>query len=341
MPRKTKQNTITSPEILTQVSQENLRLKNDYIAYLESIGRSKTTIHSYINDLDIFFVWNLLHNENKFFISLTKRDIIGFQNWLLNENKNSPARIRRLKSVLSSLSNYIENILDDDFKGYRSIIRKVESPASAPVRDKTVLTDEQLELLLSALVEKRKYQQACAVAMAAFSGARKSELVRLKVDYFKDENIIYGSLYKTPEKIKTKGRGNGKFIYKYVIAGKVKPYLDLWLEQRGELGVSGEWLYMTKTKGIWAQTKPETLNSWALTISKILGVPFYWHCLRHFFTTMLSRLGLPDGVIQEVIGWDSADMVKIYKDISTDEELGKYFDENGVKENKQVGLGDI
>ena len=51
---------------------------------------------------------------NKYFPEISKRDIISYQNWLLRNNENSPARVRRLKSTLSSLSNYIEAILDDE-----------------------------------------------------------------------------------------------------------------------------------------------------------------------------------------------------------------------------------
>ena len=39
----------------------------------------------------------------------TKRNIVAYQNWLLNSNENSPARIRRLKAALSSMSNFIDN----------------------------------------------------------------------------------------------------------------------------------------------------------------------------------------------------------------------------------------
>jgi hypothetical protein len=138
MGRKTQQNDITSKELLKQVSPKNIRLKKDFLNYLDSIQRSKKTIYGYNNDLDIFFVWNLLNNDNKFFIDLSKRDLISYQSYLDNNNNNSPARIRRLKATLSSLSNYIENILDDEYKNYRSIVRKVENPVNQAVREKTV-----------------------------------------------------------------------------------------------------------------------------------------------------------------------------------------------------------
>ena len=36
MPRKTKQNDITSPELLSQVNPDNMRLKHDFLDYLRS-----------------------------------------------------------------------------------------------------------------------------------------------------------------------------------------------------------------------------------------------------------------------------------------------------------------
>jgi integrase len=277
---------------------------------------------------------------------MTKRDFVAYQNWLLNENGNSPARARRLRSTLSSWGNYIENILDDVYPDYRSIVKKIEPPAAVATREKTVLSDEQLQMLLDTLVECRQFQKACAVALAAFGGARKSELVRYKVSYFTDENIIYGSLYKTPEKVVTKGRGkHGALKYKYTIVSQFKPYLDLWLEQRKELGIKDDWLFMTKRKDIndgdWSPCKSDTLNSWALTCTKILGVDFYFHCLRHFFTTSLAKQNIPDSVIQEIVGWASIDMVRKYDDTEADEKFGKYFDENGIKTVESTKLSDL
>jgi len=342
MGRETIYNQITSPELISQVSLENIKLLKDFLTYLKSIQRSEKTIESYRSDILIFLCWNLQHNKDKFFVDITKRDIISYQNYLINENKNSPARVRRLKASLSSLSKYIENILDDEFEGFRSIINKVENPVSVPVREKTVLTDEQLDILLNTLVKREKYEVACCVALGMCSGSRKSELVRFKVDYFTDENIIYGSLYKTPEKIQTKGRGLGKFICRYVLVNKFKTYLDLWLKQREELGINSEYLFAYKdSDNNWKQRKVTTLDSWAEWIGDILEVPFYFHCLRHFFTTALSRLNIPDGVIQEIVGWESAEMVKIYKDINVDEQIGKYFDENGVKQVETGRLSDL
>ena len=121
MSRKTKMNSITSPELIAQINPENTRLKNDFLEYLKSVQRSPGTIAGYSNDLDIFFVWVLKNARNKFFVDISKRDLVAYQNWLINENQNSPSRVRRLKAAISSLSNFVEAILDDEpeFRGFR------------------------------------------------------------------------------------------------------------------------------------------------------------------------------------------------------------------------------
>lgn len=107
MGRKTKQNRITSPELIARINPKNARLTEDFLDYLRSTGKAETTVRAYESDLAIFFVWALQFADNKYFPEISKRDIVAFQNWLLRENKNSPARVRRIKSTLSSLPDSV------------------------------------------------------------------------------------------------------------------------------------------------------------------------------------------------------------------------------------------
>lgn len=344
MPRKTKQNDITSPELLGQVNPDNMRLKQDFLNYLRSVQRSPKTIAGYDNDIDIFWTWNLKYNHNKPFSKITKRDYAAYQNWLINENGNSPARVRRLKSAISSMSNFVSNILDDEeeFKDFRPVVRKIENPAMHQVRKKTVWSDEALDGLLAELTENGQHKKACALALAMCSGRRKAELCRFRADDFKDENLVCGgALYKTSEPIQTKGFGLGKFIHCYTLAKKFRPFFDAWMEQRRELGIESAWLFPDSGNPA-EQMSDTTLNSWANTFSRITGEDFYWHSLRHYFTTHLAKLGLPDNVIQDIVGWESADMVRVYKDMSAEEQISQYFDENGeIKTDAQKSLSDL
>ena len=155
MGRKTKQNKIITDELVAQINPQNSRLLDDYVTYMRSVKRSEETISGYVNDLRIFFCWLVNNAGNKYFVDISKRDIVGFQGFMVNTLENSPARIRRMKSSLSALSNYIANLLDDEYPNFRNIINKVENPLNEPVREKTVLSDEQLQSLLDHLVEEK------------------------------------------------------------------------------------------------------------------------------------------------------------------------------------------
>ena len=311
----------------------------DFVEYMQSIGRAETTIYQYTSDLKIFLVWNLQNNNNKEFTKITKREFARFQNYCLNTWGWSPKRVRRVKAVISSLSNYIENILDEEpeYEGYRAIIRKIESPADDTVREKTVFSIEELQGLLDYLVDHEEYEKACMLSLAMNSGRRKAELPRFKVDYFTDDNVRFGSLYKTPEKVRTKGRGSGKYIELYVLKNEFDPYLKMWLEERNRKGIESEWLFPSRSDQN-APISTDVLDYWAKNFTNIIGKDFYWHSLRHLFTSECLRKNLPSSVVQEIVGWESADMVNLYDDRDADETLSMYFDENGIKDIKPGSL---
>lgn len=340
MARETVYNKITNDDLIKQINPKNIELMNDFLDYLSSIDRSQLTILNYRSDLNIFFCYNVIHNDNKYFVELTKRQIAKFQNYALNDLQWSSNRLRRVKSALSSMSNYIENILDDEIENFKPIIRKIENPVKEPVREKTVFTDEEIQWLLDTLVEKNKYQQACAIALACYSGARKRELLRFKVDYFDNSNIILdGAMYKTPEKIKTKGRSNrtGKPLYKYTLID-FKKYFDLWMKQREELGIESEWLFVSKNNNIWEQAKVSLMDSYAETCSKLLNKDFYFHSLRHFLCSKLCKKNIPTSIIQEYYGWNSTEMVNIYNDNEATDSFGEYFTKDGIKQVEEGKL---
>jgi integrase len=339
--RFTVYNKITSPEKLALVNKDNKDLGNEWLDYLASVDRAQSTIKGYRNDLDIFWCWNLEHNKNKDFAKLTKRDIAKFQNHAINVWGWSPKRTRRVKSCLSSLSDYIENMLDEEeeFEGFRKIVNKIENPANEAVREKTILPDEKVDDLLKTLVKQEKYEKACAIAIAAYSGMRKSEIIQMKMSYFTEDALEFdGALYKTP-KIRTKGRGKlGKQLNKFILVD-VKKYIDLWDKQRKELGVDIDDIFVTKDKNGWHRRS--NLDKWTAEFSEMLDVDFYYHCMRHYTCTAFAKKNIPIDVIKEFFGWSSTELVGIYNDSSAEDDFGKYFTKNGIKEGKQGSLSDL
>lgn len=340
MGRKTKMNNITSPELLAQVNPENMQLMDDFIGYLHSVDRSDKTCESYTNDLQIAFVWGLLHNGNKPFVEWSKRNIVAFQSWLINENENSPARVRRLRATLSSMSNYIENVLDDEYPNFRNIINKIEAPINKPVREKTVLSDDDVKYILDKLIERKRFDVACFTALAAYSGRRKAELIQFKVSDFSDERLVCGgSLWKS-SKMRSKGRGRtGKQIEAYTLVSKFKPYFEMWMKDRSDRNIESEWLFPNAEGN--GHIEKSTVDSWMAMLSRLSNKNIYAHSFRHYFTTMLSNEGLPDSVIKEVVAWTDISMVSVYIDRSTEETLDMYFGADGIKKREQKGLDDL
>lgn len=339
MPRKTKRTKITSYAKNAMINKKNMELKEDFLLYLKSIQRSPGTIKGYDSDLNIVFTYILDNLDNKEFKKLSKRDLIRLQNWMVGEELSS-ARIRRIKAAISSLSNYCENILSDDdpeFEGYRSIVRKIESPPLRPVREKTVWEESELQDLLDQLTDREEYEKACYVALAMYGGRRKSELARFKVsDFGEDKLVCQGALYKS-DPILTKG---GKMLNCYTLAKKFKPYFDNWMEDRADREIESEWLFPSHTNPA-NQISIGILDSWADQFSEMTGRDFYPHSLRHFYVTSLSRAGIPATVTQRIVGWSSLDLVSVYDDTGDEEMFDKYFGAEGIKTVESKSLADL
>lgn len=323
---------LTTKEKINKISKENKELIEDFLIYCESEDKSKESMKQYIPNLNVFFCWNLDFNNNKFFVDLTIKDIMKYQNYLMKLNLSS-ARIRSLKSVISSLSNYIEIVEIDRFPKFRNLINKIKPPANIKVREKTVLSEEEVDKMLNLLVEKGLYQMACYFALGVFSGSRKAELLQFKISYFDKKNYIEDiGMYLTPEKIRTKGEGRlGKPQAKYTLKNFQK-YLDLWIEYRKNKNIESDWLFIS---GIGSRAKISTANYWIDIIKKITGCAIYSHCLRHFFVTMLCKNNYPADIIREIVGWSDISMISVYNDQKMEDKLRKYFNKDGVKLNIQ------
>ena len=346
MARKTVYNNIVTDEKKAQINPQNTQLLKMYLATMRASGSAKGTLKTYESNINIFFVWLLDNLGNKLFADIKKMDVVLFQDYMLTELNYSPSRIRTVKSSLSSLSNYVMDFMDHEYPNFTNVINVVKSPANNPVRKKTVYEDEELEAILTELVAQDYHQIACCLALAMGSGARKAELPRFKVSFFDKENLLYdGALYETPEKILTKGKG-GKMLHKYTLASMFKPYFDKWLEIRKAEGYDSDDLFLSIVGNSVTLATATTLDSWAETINRIskeIGIKkhFYWHSCRHYYTTHLSKAGIPAEVIKQIVGWESVEMVSTYNDMELTDTLSGYFGNGGIQIKKGKSLSEL
>lgn len=343
MGRKTVYNKFVTDELWEQVNKDNKDLSDEFLNYLSSIGRSKETIFQYKNDLRIFFTWMLLKCKNKHFTELKKREISIFQGWMLNDCGMSSNRIRRMRSVLSSLSNFIESVLDDEYEDFRNIINKIPAPDKNTVREKTIITFNECVEIADKLIEDGNYQLACYLTVACYSGLRKQELTRLLYkDFTTNVNMEFGGSFYRTTPIRVKGRGN-KTKEKYVW-NKCDKWLKLWIKYREENNINCEYLFCRKDgNGGYKQMIVATANSFANTLSRYFGKDYYNHCTRHTLATELTRAGLPVDAIQILLDHQSAETSKLYIDISEAENMEKFSDFFNGKTNsvEKKGVGDL
>lgn len=341
MTRKTNRVLITTPDEIQKILPANMELIEDFLNYLETTDHSPASIKVYKSNLNIFFVYLMKFAKNKDFVDIKKRDIMNFQNYLI-KNGLSPARIRVLRSSISSLGNFIESILDEEEKweDFRNIVNKIPAPNLNPVREKTVISDDELEMLLNELLKRGKIQIAAFVAFCAYSGARKSEMIQYKRSFFVDAAVKNG-LYVTPE-IRSKGKGcMGKPLSKYIIKSKVDKYLELWDKERNNLNITIDDLFVVKRDGGYRAATSDTVAGWMKVCSDILNKPSYCHSYRHLFVSMLVRQNIPINIIKDIVGHQDSSTTEIYNDNPKEDGFLKYFSDEGIVQVESKSLSDL
>ena len=98
----------------------------------------------------MFFCWNLEYNDNKPFQKIRKIEMQEFFLFCSEELKFSSNRYAQMHSSLSSLSNYIENVLDEEpeYEDFRNLVKKIDKLPKETVRKKTILSVETVDKLM-------------------------------------------------------------------------------------------------------------------------------------------------------------------------------------------------
>lgn len=334
---------LVTEEKIKQANKENIELLQEFLDYKRSTGKSEETIYQYESQIKIFLVWLLENAKNKEFVEINKRDIIKFQGYCLNTLGHSPARVRGIRSALSSMSIYIENILDDVYPDFKNIINKIEAPKLEKVREKTILTMEECVTVCDKLYDEGKYQLSAFLAVAIYSGMRKQELTRLLYkDFTENRNIIHNSFYKTSP-IKLKGDKNKKDSK--LVWNKCDKYLLKWIEVREKEGIECEYLFCRKTDKGYKKILVSTVNSYMATLNNYFDSHVYAHGFRHLFSTYLLQCGVPAEVVQMLLSHnDVSTTLNFYDDREKDETLKGFTDFFSGKEttiNNNVNLENI
>lgn len=314
--RETYRNVITSPELIEQINPENKKLVDRFLKNFAT-KRSPNSVVSYKSNLNIFFCYNVIYNDNKFFIDLKKYDLMDFFDFCCTELKWGSNRYAQMHSCLSSFSTWIENIYDERYPTFRNLLPKIEKLPKEAVRKKSVFKKEELDNLMEWLGKQEKVNEQCLLALIMSSGSRASELLRFTTDMIDENHTAFDGLFlETTEDIRVKGRGvNGKYIPRYLIKDIFLPYYKKWLPVREkimkETGKTHNYIFI-RSDGEPALVS--TIRSWMEKWDDALDKHWYPHAGRHFWCSYLLSIGLEKQLVQELQAWSSDALVDIYND---------------------------
>lgn len=336
--RTTYRKVITSPELIEKINPENKKLMERFLKNFAT-KRSPKSVIVYRSNLQIFFVWNLLYNDNVDFVDVKKFELMDFFDFCVQELHHSPNRYAQIHSSLSSFSTWIENIYDERYPNFRNLLPKIEKLPKATVRKKSVFLKEEIDGLMDWLGDNNYIQDQCLLALCISSGARISELCRFTTSNIDENNTAFDDLFlETTEEIQIKGRGvHGKSELRYIIKDTFLPYYKKWLVIRDEImkknNKEHNYIFITKD-GVPATDI--TIRSWIGKWDKVLNKHLYIHSLRHYFVSQCIRMGLESDFIKEIIAWTSSDMVNVYNDIQLKERKFKGLDKFKNALNKDI-----
>lgn len=318
IPRKTFRKIITSDELIEKINPINKMLMKKFLKY-KNAKCSDTTIIGYESDLNIYFCYNVIENENKSFIDTKKLEMAAFFDYGLMELKWSGNRYQRMRSLMNSFSDFIVDFMDEDFPNFKNIVNKsVEKVEKVPVRKKTVILPDQVYLLRDTLMKENKLQEATYLMLLASSGARISESLRIDINMIDENNTAFEDLFlETTDELKTKGHGkNGTMMTRFIIKDVFLPIYKQWIPMRTEImQKNGKIHNKMFVKDNGNPITKAVVRTWIKNWEAVLGVNLYAHCFRHFIVSDLTRKGCSSDFIVAVMKWKSADMYRIYNDI--------------------------
>lgn len=348
--RKTFRKVITSKELIEQINPQNKMLVDRFLKNFAT-KRSPNSVVVYRSNLSIFMCWNLLYNDNEFFIDLKKYNFMDFFDFAVTELRWSSQRFAQMHSSLCSFSDWIENIYDDKYPNFRNIVKKIEKPAKEFVRKKSIFKKEELDELMKWLGEENKPCEQCLLALMMASGSRVSELARFTTTIIDENNTAFEGLFlETTDEIRVKGRGvNGKSLIRYIVKDLFLPYYKKWLPIREQImkenGKEHDYVFI-RYDGEPASVS--TFRTWTERWDEVLSKHLYPHSMRHFYCTYLLSIGLEKQLVQEIIGWQSGDLVDVYNDATAKdmkwkglEKLRLALEQESIKETLDEAEDDL
>lgn len=278
-------------EMWLKVNGEYRMLVDEFISVQ---NHSPQTKKQYLSALRQFgwFTYNSMNNKP--FHKITKRDFLRFLGYLRDDRKMSSSAINFRKATVSSLCNYIENVIADDpdmpeYRNFRNFTRGLPAIPKNAVHEKVKITYDEYQEMMKVLEDDENYLGMAWVATAFNVGARRAEIPQFPVsmlnhEWKEGETFIYSP------KIRLKGSGETGKVEAYMINREAFEYMKLWVEKRG---YDHEYIFTVKHGGRIDVMSDSWANYFCTNVlSNILGRRINPHLFKASCVTYLLESGV-------------------------------------------------
>jgi integrase len=282
----------------TALAAKNTTVGEMITRYLDNVLESKAAKESYINIQRKQLQWwrNKLRDLRlchltPYIINDCKEELAG-----RNFSRRTPATINR---YLAALNHVINTAIREWGWLEQNPITKVNKPKEPPGRTRYLLESE-LEALLSQCKKCERKPLYLIVLFALSTGARKSEILRLKrkdMDLVRNVAVAYDTKNGEPRQLYLSGN----------LSRLLADHIDKHQHR------STQWVFPANRGKSYVNIEAE----WRAAL-KAAGVKdFRFHDLRHTSASYMAMNGASPADIAEALGHKSYDMVKRYTHLST------------------------
>ena len=280
-------------------NKENRAMYDEYFSTQKQL--SEDTRKQYKSCLKQFFYFVYTDLNDKPLYKITKRDFMKFMAYLQDRELSSSA-IGLRKSCVSSLCNYVENIVADDDENYamfRNFTRGMPPIPKTQTYSKEPVTEEEYELMKKYFLQHKKYLPLAYLVTLWGLGCRRSEAIQFRTEIL-DYEIPDGAKYITSHVVRGKGSGRDGKPLEYEIPLEVLDYWRLYVENRGfeseyvfaRLNENGEPTVISRQ---WSNRLCERV------LSKIIGRRITNHNFKATIVTRMLEAGKDMAIVSKYI----------------------------------------
>ncbi len=269
---------------------------------------SRTTINSYLSDLNIFYKFLIKQKIN--FSCCDENSLNLWISFLVENKLKATSRIRKI-SVIKQFFGFLE---EEKFISFNPSIN-----IFLPKKEKNIpkfLNENDINKLLTNMKKNAKsfrgLQTLVLTEILYASGLRVSELVKLKLTSISDN---LKNLY-------IKGKGNKDRLipigeYAQKILKKYIPQVKLKYESNQTFNKK-KWLFPNSNAHISRQTYYNRLKKEARKVD-ITADKISPHVLRHAFASHMLKNGADLKVLQQLLGHEDISTVEIYTHLNLED----------------------